>query len=119
MSRTPVKLFLDEHIWRGLTEALHARGYDALHVQDVQRGGMDDDEQLAFAAEQGRAVLTYNMKDFAPLATVWYEVGRNHAGIILSEELEHGELLRRVEKMLKAISAEEMINAVRYLQEFK
>jgi hypothetical protein len=80
---------------------------------------MDDDEQLAFAAEQGRAVLTYNMKDFAPLATVWYEAGRNHAGIILSEELEHGELLRWVEKMLKAISAEEMINAVRYLQEFK
>jgi hypothetical protein len=64
-------------------------------------------------------VLTYNIKDFSPLARLWYEAGRDHAGIILSVELEHGDLLRQVLKFLTAVSAEEMANGVRYLQEFK
>jgi len=119
MNRTPIKLFLDEHIWRGLTEALRTHGYDALHVLDAERGGLDDEDQLAYAAEKGRALLTYNIKHFAPLAVVWYEAGRDHAGILLSEELEHGELLRRVERLLAAVSAEEMKNIVRYLSDFK
>lgn len=119
MTGTSIKLFLDEHVWQGLTGALRELGYDALHVCDADRAGMDDDEQLAFAAEQGRVVLTYNIKHFAPLAQVWYEAGRDHAGIILSEQLEPGELLRRVKKLLATVSAEEMSNAVRFLQEFK
>lgn len=115
----PVKLFLDEHIWRGLTSALRDAGYDVLHVHDADRAGLKDAEQLAFATEQGRAILTYNAKHFAPLATLWYEAGRDHAGISLSEELEHGELLRRVSNFLAAVSADEMTNVIRFLQEFK
>jgi len=38
---------------------------------------------------------------------------------VLSHELERGELLRRVLKLLQAVSAEEMANTVRFLQEFK
>lgn len=119
MTGKPIKLFLDEHIWRGLTNALHELGYDALHVVDAGRRELDDDKQLSFAAEQGRAILTYNAKDFAPLASIWYETGRDHAGIILSEELERGELLRRTKNLLSSISSEEMANTVRFLQEFK
>ncbi len=119
MTGTPLKLFLDENIWQGLTHALRQRGYDALHVYDVQRDGMADESQLAFAAEQGRAVLTYDNQDFAQLAELWYEAGRDHAGIVLSQELERGELLRRVLNLLQAVSAEEMANTVRFLQEFK
>jgi len=119
MSGTLIKLLLDENIWQGLPATLRSRGYDVLHVYHAQRGGFEDDAQLAFAVEQGRTLLTYNMQDFAPLATLWYEAGRSHAGIILSSELERGELLRRVEKLLATVSAEEMVNAVRFLQEFK
>jgi len=53
MTGTPIRLYLDEHIWRGLTAVLQVRGYDALHVQDAQRGGLDDEAQLVFATEQG------------------------------------------------------------------
>jgi hypothetical protein len=70
-------------------------------------------------AEQGRAILTYNVKHFVPLAELWYEAGRDHAGIILSDELEQGELTRRAVNLLAAVSAEEMKNALRFLQEFK
>lgn len=119
MSGPPLKLFLDEHIWQGLTKALHAQGYDALHVIEAGREGMADDLQLEFATRQNRALLTYNIKHFSPLAALWYETGRDHAGIILSEELAQGEFLRRVEKLLATLSAEDMKNAVRHLGEFK
>ncbi|MEK7276482.1 MAG: DUF5615 family PIN-like protein [Chloroflexota bacterium] len=119
MTGTPLKLFLDEHIWRGLTEALRKRGYDAIAVEDVGKKGEDDEPLLVFATTQGRAILTYNISDFSPLAKVWYEAGRDHAGIILSKNLEKGELLRRVTKLLETVTAEEMKNAVRYLQDFK
>ena len=119
MSGTPLKLFLDEHIWPGLTEALHTRGQDALHVVAAGRLGLADDLQFEFAAQHHRALLTYNIKHFSPLAAHWYETGRDHAGLILSAELARGELLRRVENLLTSISAEDMQNAVRYLGEFK
>lgn len=119
MTGPPIRLYLDEQVWPGLTDALATLGYDALHVYGVDRGGMTDDEQLTFAAEQGRAILTFNIKHFVPLTTLWYEAGRDHAGIVLSDELEPGELLRRVKNLLATVSGEEMINAVRFLQEFK
>lgn len=111
-TETRIKLFLDEHIWQGLSQALRELGYDALHVYDVGRGEMEDDEQ-------GRAVLTFNLEHFVPLAALWYETGRAHAGILLSQELQRGELLRRVKHLLAALSAQELANTVRFLNDFK
>ncbi|HLF03443.1 MAG TPA: DUF5615 family PIN-like protein [Anaerolineales bacterium] len=88
-------------------------------VMDADRAGQSDEAQLEFAAQQGRAILTYNIKHFSPLAQLWYEAGRDHAGIILSVELPQGELFRQALKLLETVSAEEVINSVRYLQEFK
>lgn len=42
-----------------------------------------------------------------------------HYGIVVSNEIPQGELKRRVTKLLESVSAEEMVNMVRYLQEFK
>ena len=119
MTRTPVKLLLDEHIWTGLTDALEKQGYDALHILDTDQSGLDDEPLLAFAAAQERAVLTYNVKHFAPLVSLWYEAGKEHAGIIFSVQLPPSELLRQTLKLLEALSADELKNTVRWLQEFK
>lgn len=107
-----IRLYLDENIWRGLTEVLQAKGYDVLHAVDAHQGSADDEAQLAFATEQGRAILTYNIRDFAPLAVIWYEAGREHAGIILSRELPRGEFLRRIETLLANLTNEDMYNTV-------
>ena len=119
MTGQPLKLYLDEHVWRELTKRMRDRGYDVLHVVDADQAGRSDESQLEFASQQGRAILTYNVKHFGPLAQLWYEAGRDHAGIILSVELLPGELLRQVQKLLETVSAEDMVNSVRYLQEFK
>jgi predicted nuclease of predicted toxin-antitoxin system len=114
-----VKLLLDEHIWEGLTEALAQRGYDVVHIRSTGRRGIDDEALLAFATAEGRAVLTYNARHFVPLVRLWYEAGRAHAGVILSVQLPPGELLRQVERLLATLSADELKNTVRWLQEFK
>lgn len=119
MRRTPIKLMLDEHIWKGLTEVLSEHGHDVLHVVDTDYRGTLDEPLLAFAANQGRAVLTFNIRHFVPLVALWYETGREHAGVVLSRELPRGELLRRTERLLRALSAEELKDTARWLDEFK
>jgi predicted nuclease of predicted toxin-antitoxin system len=119
MTNEPIKLLLDEHVWEGLAEALTQRGYDVVHISNTGQRGMDDEPLLALATTQGRAVLTYNARHFVPLVRLWYEAGRVHAGVLLSTQLPPGELLRQVERLLATLSAGELKNTVRWLQEFK
>ena len=115
----PIKLLLDEHIWEGLAEALTQRGYNVVHLTNTDQRGLDDEPLLVFAAAQGRAVLTCNVRHFVPLVVSWHEAHREHAGVILSIQLPPGELLRQVGKLLTTLSADELKNTVRWLQEFK
>lgn len=81
--------------------------------------GATDEEQLAFAAGRGWAILTYNRRDFSALARYWQKAGRSHAGIILSRQFSNrqtGELVRQVCRFIDSISADEMWNTVRNLQ---
>jgi hypothetical protein len=119
MKGQPIKLLLDEHIWEGLTEALILRGHDAVHLTNTDQRGLNDEPLLAFAAAQGRAVLTYNVRHFVPLVVAWHEAQREHAGVILSIQLPPSELLRQIGKLLTTLSADELKNTVRWLQEFK
>ncbi len=115
----PITLYLDEHIWSKLPQALAQRGYDAVHACALDHTAWEDGDHLAYAAAQGRAVLTFNVADFELLATEWFFAGREHAGIILSNQIPTGELLRRVGRLLERVSAAEMQNSLRYLQTFK
>lgn len=115
----PVKLLLDEHIWEGLAEALRERGHDVIHINHTEHRGVDDEPLIALAASEGRAILTNNHRDFVPLARYWYEAEKDHAGIILSVQLPRGELLRQAHQLLTTLSANELRNTVRWLQEFK
>ncbi|MEA2000437.1 MAG: DUF5615 family PIN-like protein [Actinomycetota bacterium] len=44
--------------------------------------GMSDGDLLAYATASGRAVVTENIVDFAPLTTQWATENRPHAGLI-------------------------------------
>lgn len=64
----PIKLYLDEDtISRALINALRARGVDLSTAQEAERIGMSDEDQLAFAAEEGRTIFTFNTRDYAVL----------------------------------------------------
>jgi predicted nuclease of predicted toxin-antitoxin system len=119
VTASPTKLLLDEHIWAGLAGELTQRGYDVVHIAQTSQRGIDDESLLELAAGENRAVLTNNIRDFAPLVAHWYETGRQHSGIILSIQLPPGELLKQMEKLLAALSADDLKNTARWLQEFK
>jgi predicted nuclease of predicted toxin-antitoxin system len=56
-----LKLFLDEDIHTGLSHALQQRGYNVVHDQDLKRKGKSDSELLAFAVQEERDYLSWEI----------------------------------------------------------
>jgi predicted nuclease of predicted toxin-antitoxin system len=94
-------------------------GYDVVHLNVIEQRGSTDEEVLNIAAAEFRTVLTYNHRDFVPLVRFWYETGQSHAGVILSVQLKQGELLRQSLNLLQTVTAPDLENTVRWLQEFR
>lgn len=102
-----------------LAEVLRQRGYDAVHVSEQNRSGKTDIEQLEFAVEERRAFLTHNVGDFVVLHRRFGEEGRSHFGIIVSDQLPFGELLRRTLRFVSRFTADELNNRLIWLHDFK
>lgn len=116
-----IRLYIDEHVWYKLAAQLRERGFDAVNVYEVGRDGLPDEEQWEYAATQGRAFLTFD-KDggrFVDLAVSDFYAGRSFYGLVISAQLPRGELLRRTLNLLNSLSADEMLNVVRFLEDFK
>ena len=74
-------LYADEQFPRRVVEFLRAFGHDVLTVQEAGNAGLKipDEQVLAFAVSNDRAVLTLNRVDFIRLHNLQPE----HAGIIV------------------------------------
>ena len=117
-----VRLYLDRHIKKQLAIDLRERGFDVVTTEEAGLDTAPDDEQLAFATQENRAILTFNIRDFAPLHETWSASGRAHSGIIVSQQLgsrEYGLLLARMLRFLDQFSAEEMRCNLVHLEMFK
>ena len=82
-------------------------------------GEADDDEQLAWAVSEQRVIVTFNHKDFAVRHERYITKGKAHWGIVLSTEESTDVLRRRLLRLLNTLSAEELKNQIRWLNEFK
>ncbi len=115
-----ISLYLDEDtISRALIRSLRARGVDILTAREANRLGFSDQEQLAFAASQGRVILTFNTRDYAKLHTKYILQQRNHAGIIVSDQIQVGLLVRRLLKLIDAKSSDEMQDWLEFLSNWR
>jgi hypothetical protein len=78
-------LYLDENVDVRLAALLRLKGCDVLTTAEAGRAsqGLSDDDQLAYATEQGRAIFSHNVRDFYQIASVWSSAGRDHAGIVV------------------------------------
>jgi len=112
-----IALLLDEDVRPMLGEILRQRGYDAIHVLDVDRTGKSDADQLAYAVSQQRAILTHNVRHFRLLNQKYHEEGRQHFGILLSAQLPLRDLLRRSLRFLGRHTADDIKNNVLWLAE--
>src|SRR6516165_8886936 len=117
-----VRLYFDRHIMTRLAVDLRGRGYDVLTTEEAGKDTAADEEQLAYAAAENRAILTFNIRDFAPLHEAWQAAARPHAGIIVSQQLgsrQYGLLLQRMLRLLNHFPAEEMRANFVHLEQFK
>jgi len=113
-----VKLYVDADITPRLARALRARGYDVLSAHEAGNADASDAEQMAFAVTEGRALLTCNAGDFTLIFEDYWDAGREHGGVIVSEQLEFGEMLRRVGRLLDTVNAADLRNNWKNLAEF-
>ena len=115
----PPKLHLNENLSPRLAEQLRKFGFDVSSTLELSMTQVDDDVQLTFAASQQRAVVTVNHKDFAALHDQFIANGKEHWGIILSTEESIPVLRRRLLSLLNSVSADELKNQIRWLNEFR
>jgi Domain of unknown function (DUF5615) len=111
-------LYFDEDsVNRALIRALRARGMDVTNAVDAGQTGVPDMVQLEHATAEDRVLFTYNVGDFLALHTRLRQEGRSHAGLILALQQRHsvGEQMRRVLRMNRERSSDEMRNRVEFL----
>ena len=117
-----VALYTDEDVTDDLAPALRRRGYDAQSTAEAGNVSLADEDQLRYAAAQGRALFTYNIADIIALARQWHAQGIDDAGIIVSEQFsqrQFGALLRQLLRLLDNLTADEMRQQIIYLQYFR
>jgi predicted nuclease of predicted toxin-antitoxin system len=117
--KAAIRLLLDEDVRPLLAEILRGRGFDVIHVLEVGRAARSDADQLEFAAAQKRSILTHNVRDFVVLDREWKSKGRRHHGIIASDQIPFGELLRRTLRCLSRLDDEAIVDRFVWLHDFK
>jgi hypothetical protein len=116
-----ISLYLDEDSQdNDLIHALRLRGVDVVGAWGVGMRQRADEEHLLLATTQGRALYSFNVRDFYRLHTEFLAQGRAHAGIILAKQQRYsvGEQMRRLLKLMATKSAEEMRDHVEFLSDW-
>lgn len=119
-----MKLVLDEHYSALVAEELRRQGIDAVAIQrerpDLE--GQDDAVVLLAAASEQRAVVTNNVRDFAPLVETFGLSGDTHFGVIFTDDASFprthagiGLLVRALAAYCKGTQDDELMNSCIFL----
>ena len=100
-----MRLLLDAHLsGRVVGRHLREQGHDILALDEHRNlEGLDDPEVLELATQEGRILLTHNVKDFPEILRDWADEGREHTGCILVVGIQlaqFGQLIRSIEVAL-------------------
>lgn len=113
-----IRLYFDEDSMReALVRALRARGVDVVTALEAGMIDRDDSDHLDYAIAHGYSLFSFNAKDFYDVHERRLSAGASHAGIILARQQVYpvGELMRRLLRLIGAVSAEEMKDRVEFL----
>ena len=115
MSNIFIELYNDEDVSVLIAKLVKARGFSVLTTLEADNLGKSDAEQLEFAVSQARVLLTHNRVDFENLASEYFEQDKTHNGIIIAVRRLPNEMVQRLLEVLNQITADEMINQIRYI----
>jgi len=106
-----IKFYMDEHVPPTVTEGLRRRGVDVLTAQEAQKLAASDEEHLAFARAQERAIFTQDA-DFLRL----HAAGIVHAGIAYApQQTPVGDMIRGLVLIAEVLEPSDMADQVEFL----
>ncbi len=107
-----IRFYLDQHIPFAVAEGLRRRGIDILTSQEVDRCGLPDRDQLTFAADHQRVMVTFD-SDYLILAST----GTRHSGIAWCPSTKHtvGQLVSSLHLIYGVLSQQDMQDHVEFL----
>lgn len=113
-----IAFFADEDVYGELAAILPTSGFDAVSAPEAGRLNESDPAHLESCHAHGRAIITFNVGDFAALHQVWLAAGKHHSGIIASYQRPIGDLMRRVLRLARTLTAEEIVDRLEYLSDW-
>ena len=120
MTPAEIRLYLDEDAQRtDLIKALRARHIDVLTASEAGLLAMPDPARLEFATQSGRVIFSFNRGDFFRLHTEWLAADKQHAGIIVSDQIATNVVARRLLRLIDGKSAGEMRNWLEFLSNWR
>lgn len=114
-----INFYLDEDVDISLQHALTNRGIEIITTQDAGNIRNTDYEQLMFATREYRVIITHNTRDFMVLHKNFLMTSNTHSGIVVSDQLPVGTLLKRVMKLWFTLDANDMQNRIEFLSNWK
>jgi acetolactate synthase regulatory subunit len=111
-----IRIYFDEDVSHRVVKNLRTRGFDVLSTPEAGMLASSDEEQIAYAVAQRRAIFTYNLVHFEQIHRRFIEGGDDHYGIIVAKRRANDELVvRKLLNLLNEVSGDEMRNQLRYL----
>lgn len=113
MPEETVRLLIDENVDANLAPELRKKGIEAISVQEINKRSVDDETLLEYAASEGMALVTHNIRHFAALHQRFLKGDKTHYGIIVSKNTYIGTFIKNI---LQLINTEKNLkNKIIYL----
>lgn len=114
-----IRAYIDEDIPLSFAQALSNRGVDTLTTGAAGNKGFSDAEQLAYVSQNNRIIVTHNKKDFILLHNEYMRSGKTHTGIIVTDQLTVGVMLRRFMKLWFSMTERNMNSRLEFLSNWR
>jgi len=101
MKTTGIRLYFDEDMSSIVAARLRKIGWDILTTHQVGNSGIEDHDQLRFATQERRILVTRNYADFQALHEHFLNEGQTHTGIIVC--FWRPEIQKMIEALVKTI----------------
>jgi len=99
-----VKLYLDEDISPKVAVVLRKKGLEAVSAHEIGMLEASDEQQLSFAADEERAMVTRNRDDFITLTVRFFEDLKPHHGLIIVPHTIPGSEFSKLAALLEKFS---------------